>query len=51
MGVTCQMDGWRGDGSKNGEIGMKYEWLWDTLHDLVNWREKQVFENAKCKVF
>lgn len=30
---------------------MKYEWLWDTLHDLVNWREKQVFETAKCKMF
>lgn len=51
MGVTCQIDGWRGDGYKNGEIGVKYVWLWDTLPDLVNWREKQVFETAKCKVF
>ena len=35
MGVSFQRDFWRGAGCKNGEVGVKYEWFKDTLHDLV----------------
>lgn len=50
QGVNFQRDGWRAAGCKNGVVGMKYMWLWDTLHDLVGLEKIEYLRLLKCKV-
>lgn len=42
MGVSFQRDGQTEEaGYKNGEVGVKYEWLWDTSRDLVKLEKRK----------
>lgn len=48
--MSFQRDGWRAARCKNGVVGMKYIWLWDTLHDLVGLEKTKYLRPLKCKV-